>query len=95
MNAAYARRMHHRRDPPAAIVATTIMAVVAGGMIVGIRGRPTAQYPGVLFAAHGFKVDWQLEEDNWLSGGPHGSGIAKALWWDQSLDPVLPRSRVS
>jgi hypothetical protein len=86
--AAYARRMHYlqitRRTAIALSVATIIFAVTYLSIPVFRHIRAS----GYLFTA-GFMVDWQLDADNWTTGGVTVVSRAHGSWISRPIDPDI------
>ena len=66
--AEYARRMHHRQMIRRGLVTGVILAIVGLLTAISIPVYTQLSNQWVLRSA-GFRVDWQLDEDNWMNGG--------------------------
>jgi len=73
-----ARRMHHRQIIRRGVITALVMAIV--GIITAVV-VPVVNQLGWLWQmkAAGFNVDWQIDEDNWMSGGVTNVSIQHLL----------------
>jgi Leucine Rich repeats (2 copies) len=86
--AQHARRMHHRQMIRRGLVALAILAIV--GVFTAIsfpvyRQLKTEWY----LRGSGFRVDWNLDEQNWLTGGVTEVKYQESGWMPRSHDPEL------
>jgi hypothetical protein len=66
--AEFARKMHHRQMISRGLIAGLVMAVV--GLVTAISYLDSTQLSTQwILKRSGFMVDWQLDEDNWMTGG--------------------------
>jgi hypothetical protein len=88
-NAAYARAMHHRQILRRTLIAGTIVAILIIATLVGIpvARQVKAQW---FLQAQGFTVYWDLDADNWTTGGVTSVAYHHQLWWSQPLDSAIP-----
>jgi Leucine rich repeat/Leucine Rich repeat len=89
--AAYARAMHHRQILRRTIVISIIVGLVA---VFGLVALPVVRQITTHWSLGGvgFVVDWQLDGENWISGGVTGvtcKGGGTGLNQPQDIDPYL------
>jgi hypothetical protein len=86
--ALFARRMHRRQMLRRGLITGAVLAIVAGltfilyPVVVHLR---TAWY----LTASGLTVDWNLDEDNWMSGGVTSVAHKGRFWFSSPADPLL------
>ena len=89
-----ARRMHHRQIIRRGVITALIVAIVGllTALAVPVVNQLRASW---LMQAAGFSVDWQIDEDNWMSGGVTNVNFKQLRSWPPSShDPdlsLLPR----
>jgi len=84
-----ARRKHHRQIIRRGVIAGLIVAIV--GLLTAV-GVPVAHQlrESWLLEAAGFSVAWQLDENNWMSGGVTAVNFRqRSSWLSGSHDPDL------
>jgi Leucine Rich repeat len=89
-----ARRMHHRQIVRRGVITTLVVAIV--GLLTAVAVPVVNQLKmSWLMQAAGFSVDWQIDEDNWMSGGVTNVYFKQLRSWPpNSHDPdlrILPR----
>ena len=73
-----ARRMHHRQIIRRGVITALIVAIV--GLLTAVAVPVVHQLrESWLLEAAGFSVDWQIDEDNWMSGGVTNVSIQAAI----------------
>ncbi len=89
-----ARRLHHRQIIRRGIITALIVAAV--GLLAAVAVPVVNQLKvSWLMQTAGFSVDWQIDEDNWMSGGVTNVHFKQLRSWppsSQDLDlRMLPR----
>jgi hypothetical protein len=88
-----ARRMHHRQITRRGVIAGLVVAIV--GLLTAIAVPVVNQLRSSwLLEAAGFSVDWQIDEDNWMSGGVTSVNYKRSSWLSGTRDldlRILPR----
>ncbi len=87
--ARYARAMHHRQTLRRTVVFGLVVGVViaAGVVVVPCLKQLTTQWS---LGSAGFAVDWQLDGENWMTGGVTNVGPRGGFFLRPSCDADLP-----
>jgi hypothetical protein len=88
-----ARRMHHRQIVRRGVITTLVVGFV--GLLTAVAVPVVNQLRASwLLQASGYSVDWQIDEDNWMSGGVTNVNYKQRSWLAGSRDAdlkILPR----
>ncbi len=91
-----AQRMHRRQIIRRGVITALVVAIVALLSVVAVPVVNQLTLSWQMQAA-GFSVDWQIDEDNWMSGGVTNVNFKGLRSWPPGLDDpdltILPRLR--
>jgi len=83
-----ARRMHHRQIVRRGVITALVVGFV--GLLIAVAISVVNQLRASwLLQASGYSVDWQIDEDNWMSGGVTAVRHNSRSWLASSRDPDL------
>ena len=80
--------MHHRQILRRCFI--TIFVLVVVGLLTAVAIRISTQLrTSWVLEASGFRVDWQIDSNNWMSGGVTNVNYKKQSWLSGSHDLEL------
>src|SRR4051794_12370170 len=86
--ALYARRMHRNQMTRRGLITTVILGIVLGlsYLLYPVVNHLRASW---YLSASGLKVDWNVDDENWMSGGVSSVDHNARSWTLRSADPYL------